>query len=140
MFRYWKFCGWLMAGTVKKWSLLPSPCLAFFSWGKQKEAWTLPPLRGGGSDSFRETKMQERGERATNTSRTENLSGALLTADWTRSICLREQMQLHLPQLNCTYLHPRNRALAALSLSFFFSLSSFSHNTLNIPRKGPFCL
>lgn len=76
MFRYWKFCGWLMAGRVKKWSLSPSSHLAFFLCGKQKEGWTLPLFSGGCSYSCRETRMQEGAERTANVNRIENLNGS----------------------------------------------------------------
>ena len=76
MFRYWKFYGWLMAGTVKKRSLSLPSHRAFFSCGKQKEARTLPLLRGGCSNSCCETRMQEGGERTANMSRMENSNGS----------------------------------------------------------------
>lgn len=76
MFRYRVFYGWLMAGTVKKRSLSPSPCLVFFSCGKQKEARTLPLLRDGCSNFCCETRMQEGAERNANVSRMENANGS----------------------------------------------------------------
>jgi len=75
MFRYWKFYGWLTAGTLKERSLSPSSRIAFLC-GKQKAGWTLPLLRGGCSNSCCETTMQEGAERTTNTSKTENPSGS----------------------------------------------------------------
>lgn len=57
MFSYWKCFGWLVAGMARRRSLSPSSHLASFAWGKQKEARTLPLLRGGSSDYCCETRL-----------------------------------------------------------------------------------